>query len=96
MDEPTAALAVAEQAKVLSFIRRLRDSGKAVVLISHNINDVLAVADRITVLRRGRGVGVLERGATSPEEVIGLITGARDALAASTQPKGQHQGERIT
>ncbi len=76
MDEPTAALAVAEVRKVLDFIRRLRSQGKSVILISHNIQDVFAVADRITVLRLGRRIGVREVRNTSPEEIIGLITGA--------------------
>ena len=76
MDEPTAALAVAEALKVLDFIGRLRAKGKAVILISHNIQDVFAVADRIAVLRLGRNVGVRRRQATTPEEIIGLITGA--------------------
>lgn len=76
MDEPTAALAVAEVRKVLQFIRRLRDQGKSVILISHNMQDVFEVSDRITVLRQGRCVGVRETKATTPEEIIGLITGA--------------------
>jgi len=86
MDEPTAALAVAEQQKVLDFIRRLRDAGKAVILISHNIQDVFRVADRITVLRRGRKVGERETAATTPEEIIALITGAYELRRS---PDGQ-------
>lgn len=78
MDEPTAALAVAEVRKVLQFIRRLREQGKSVILISHNIQDVFAVADRITVLRQGRRIGVRETQETTPEEIIGLITGAAE------------------
>ena len=74
MDEPTAALAVAEVRKVLEFIRRLRDQGKSVILISHNLQDVFAVSDRITVLRQGRRAGMRETGTTTPEEIIGLIT----------------------
>lgn len=87
MDEPTAALAVAEVRKVLSFIETLRDQGKSVVLISHNIQDVFTVADRITVLRRGRNAGLLETAATTPEEVVGLITGA---LAGRLQATHAH------
>lgn len=86
MDEPTAALAVAEVRKVLDFIRRLRSQGKAVILISHNIQDVLAVADRITVLRLGRQIGVRSTPETSPEEIISLITGA--AAVQADQPHG--------
>ena len=76
MDEPTAALAVAEVRKVLGFIDRLRAQGKSVVLISHNIQDVFAITDRITVLRQGRRVAVRDTRATTPEEIIGFITGA--------------------
>ena len=76
MDEPTAALAVAEVRKVLQFIRRLRDQGKSVILISHNLQDVFAVSDRITVLRQGRRAGLRETEQTTPEEIIGLITWA--------------------
>jgi len=79
MDEPTAALAVAEVRKVLDFIRTLRRQGKSVILISHNVQDVLAVSDRITVLRRGRRIGLLETNKTTPEEVVAYITGAAEA-----------------
>ena len=79
MDEPTAALAAAEVRKVLGFIDRLRAQGKSVVLISHNIQDVFAISDRLTVLRQGRRAAVRETRATSPEEIIGFITGAFDA-----------------
>lgn len=79
MDEPTAALAVAEVRKVLGFIKTLRTRGKSVILISHNIQDVFEVADRITVLRRGRNAGLVETAATTPEDVVGLITGASAA-----------------
>ncbi|MCK0168185.1 ATP-binding cassette domain-containing protein [Jannaschia sp. S6380] len=76
MDEPTAALAVAEVRKVLNFVRTLREQGKSVILISHNVGDVLEVSDRITVLRRGRRTGLLETARTTPEEVVAHITGA--------------------
>lgn len=76
MDEPTAALAVAEVRKVLEFIKTLRRQGKSVVLISHNVQDVMEVSDRITVLRRGRRIAMLETSKTTPEEVVGYITGA--------------------
>ena len=76
MDEPTAAISVRQVAEVLHLIRRLRDHGIAVVLISHRMPDVFAVADRIVVLRRGRKVADKPVAASSPEEVTGLITGA--------------------
>jgi simple sugar transport system ATP-binding protein len=76
MDEPTAAISVRQVAQVLDLIRRLRDRGIAIVLISHRMPDVFAVADRIFVLRRGRKVAEKAIAASSPEEVTGLITGA--------------------
>jgi simple sugar transport system ATP-binding protein len=76
MDEPTAAISVRQVAEVLNLIRRLREQGLAVVLVSHRMPDVFDVADRIVVLRRGRKVADKVIAATSPEEVTGLITGA--------------------
>jgi simple sugar transport system ATP-binding protein len=76
MDEPTAAISVRQVAEVLSLIRRLRDHDIAVVLISHRMPDVFAVADRIVVLRRGEKVADKPIAQSSPEEVTGLITGA--------------------
>ena len=76
MDEPTAAISVRQVAEVLDLIRRLRDQGIAIVLISHRMPDVFAVADRVAVLRRGRKVAEKPIAASSPEEVTGLITGA--------------------
>ena len=76
MDEPTAAISVRQVAEVLNLIRELRDRGIAVVLISHRMPDVFAVADRIIVMRRGRKVADKQIAASSLEEVTGLITGA--------------------
>ena len=76
MDEPTAAISVRQVAEVLDLIRRLRDQGIAIVLISHRMPDVFAVADRVAVLRRGRKVAEKPVSKSSPEEVTGLITGA--------------------
>jgi simple sugar transport system ATP-binding protein len=76
MDEPTAAISVRQVAEVLELIRRLRDSGMAIILISHRMPDVFAVCDRVTVMRRGRKVADKKIKDTSPEEVTGLITGA--------------------
>ena len=76
MDEPTAAISVRQVAEVLDLIRRLKDSGMAIVLISHRMPDVFAVCDRVMVMRRGRKVADKAIKATSPEEVTGLITGA--------------------
>jgi D-xylose transport system ATP-binding protein len=76
LDEPTAALGVAQTAQVLDLIRRLRDQGLAVVVISHNLADVFAIADVIVVLRLGRQVAVLDAKQTNSEEVVAAITGA--------------------
>ena len=76
MDEPTAAISVRQVAEVLDLIRRLRDQRIAVMLISHRMPDVFAVADRVVVLRRGRKVADKPIKNSSPEEVTGLITGA--------------------
>ncbi|MET0692408.1 MAG: ATP-binding cassette domain-containing protein [Propionibacteriaceae bacterium] len=76
LDEPTAALGVAQTAQVLDLIRRLRDQGLAVVVISHNLADVFAIADVIVVLWLGRQVAVLDAKRTNSEEVVAAITGA--------------------
>jgi simple sugar transport system ATP-binding protein len=80
MDEPTAAISLRQLAEVLELIRRLRDAKVAVVLVSHRVADVFAVADRIVVLRRGRKVADRKIADISPEEVEGLITGAIDQV----------------
>jgi simple sugar transport system ATP-binding protein len=76
MDEPTAAISVRQVAEVLALIRKLKQQGHAVILISHRMPDVFAVCDRIVVMRRGRKVADKLIAETSPEEVTGLITGA--------------------
>jgi D-xylose transport system ATP-binding protein len=77
LDEPTAALGVAQTAEVLNLIERVRDRGHGVILISHNMEDVRAVADRIVVLRLGRNNGVFTT-ENSHEELVSAITGATD------------------
>ena len=74
LDEPTAALGVAQTEQVLSLVRRLAEQGLAVVLISHNLHDVFEVATRITVLRLGRNAGLFARAKTTQEEVVHAIT----------------------
>jgi len=76
MDEPTAAISVRQVAEVLALIKRLKDTGHAVILVSHRMPDVFEVCDRVAVLRRGTKVADKRIGGTSPEEVTGLITGA--------------------
>jgi len=74
LDEPTAALGVAQTEQVLALVKRLGEQGLAVILISHNLHDVFAVADRITVLRLGRNAGLYQRAATTQQEVVQAIT----------------------
>jgi D-xylose transport system ATP-binding protein len=76
LDEPTASLGVRQTAQVIDVIKRLRDQGQGVVVISHNMADVFAVADRIVVLRLGKQAGEFEAGEVSPERVIAAMTGA--------------------
>ncbi|NUU18439.1 sugar ABC transporter ATP-binding protein [Cellulomonas humilata] len=76
LDEPTAALSVSQTAEVLTHIERLRDLGLGVVLISHNMNDVRAVSDRIIVLRHGRNNGEFDAATVSHEAILAAITGA--------------------
>jgi ABC-type sugar transport system, ATPase component len=82
LDEPTAALGVAQTAEVLNLIERLRENGLGVVLISHNMADVQAVADRVVVLRLGRNNGDFRVPDVSYEEIIAAITGATDNVVS--------------
>jgi D-xylose transport system ATP-binding protein len=96
LDEPTAALGVAQTAEVLNLVERLRENGLGVILISHNMSDVMAVADRVTVLRLGRNNGTFDVSRTNVQEIIAAITGAttnavserasRRAQAEPTEP----------
>ncbi|MER6604721.1 ATP-binding cassette domain-containing protein [Streptomyces sp. NPDC000927] len=78
LDEPTAALGVEQTAQVLDLVERLRERGHGVLLISHNMADVRAVADRVAVLRLGRNNGFFDVAGTTHEEIIAAITGATD------------------
>ncbi|MGW1029671.1 ATP-binding cassette domain-containing protein [Streptomyces sp. NPDC002577] len=78
LDEPTAALGIEQTSQVLDLIDQLRDRGLGVLLISHNMGDVKAVADRVAVLRLGRNNGFFDVNTTSQEQVISSITGATD------------------
>jgi D-xylose transport system ATP-binding protein len=95
LDEPTAALGMAQTHEVLELVKRLRGQGLGVVLISHNLANVFEVADRITVLRLGRWVGTYDAKTTSREQLIGFMTGAvpgsGDAPAVSTGAIGDHR-----
>jgi len=77
LDEPTAALGVAQTAQVLELVRRLADQGIAVVLISHNMNDVLQVADRIAVLYLGQMAAIVDRKSVDQQQLVELITTGR-------------------
>jgi D-xylose transport system ATP-binding protein len=79
LDEPTAALGVAQTRQVLALVRRLAEQGLAVAFVSHNLVDVFEVADRITVLRLGRNVGVYEKAKTNEQEVVQAITAGKAA-----------------
>jgi D-xylose transport system ATP-binding protein len=96
LDEPTAALGVAQTAEVLNLIERIRENGIGVVLISHNMADVQAVADRVAVLRLGRNNGTFRIADVSYEEIIAAITGASDNAVtrrAETQTEQKESAE---
>jgi simple sugar transport system ATP-binding protein len=77
MDEPTAALGVAETRRVEELLRRLRDGGRAILIVSHSLDQVFRLADRICVLRHGRQVGVHRTPETTGDEIVAMITGLR-------------------
>jgi D-xylose transport system ATP-binding protein len=81
LDEPTAALGVPQTAEVLRLVNRLRDNGHGVILVSHNMADVLAVADRIAVLRLGKNNGTFLTGDVTHEDIVSAITGASMPIA---------------
>jgi D-xylose transport system ATP-binding protein len=86
LDEPTAALGVAQTAEVLNLIERLRERGHGVILISHNMADVLAVADRVVVLRLGRNNGVFNAADVTSETLVAAITGASGGARRAAAP----------
>ena len=92
LDEPTAALGVAQTAQVLDLIERLRERGLAVILISHNMEDVQAVADRVVVLRLGRNGGDFRVGEATTAELVAAITGASDNVVAQRSARRQTGG----
>jgi D-xylose transport system ATP-binding protein len=90
LDEPTAALGVAQTAEVLNLVERLRSRGLGVVLISHNMADVQAVADRIYVLRLGRNGAEFAIGDVTTEQLVAAITGASDNVVSQRAARGDH------
>jgi ABC-type sugar transport system ATPase subunit len=99
LDEPTAALGVAQTAEVLNLVERLRERGHGVILISHNMADVMAVADRVVVLRLGRNNGVYNVADVTSETLIAAITGAVDGTlkrpVADAEPADMPGGKII-
>lgn len=93
LDEPTAALGVAQTAEVLNLIERLRERGHGVLMISHNMADVQAVADTVAVLRLGRNNGVFDARTTSAEELVAAITGATDNVVSRRAGKLRPEAE---
>ena len=95
LDEPTAALGVAQTRQVLDLIRRLGDEGVGVVFISHNMADVLSVAHRIVVLRLGRNAGEFNVADTSVDELIAAITGAGPLSEQGPAHPGPRKGDQL-
>lgn len=93
LDEPTAALGVAQTKQVLELIKRLREQGLAVVVISHNLRDVFEVVDRVIVLRLGQRVATFDVKTTSAEQVVAAITGAEFGGESETGPVAANQEE---
>jgi D-xylose transport system ATP-binding protein len=89
LDEPTAALGVAQTRQVLDLVKRLAEQNLAVVLVSHNLVDIFEVADRITVLRLGRAVGVYETAKTTQQEIVGAITAGVPTKVAGIAGTGE-------
>ena len=82
MDEPTAALGVQEQRKVLDLVRVLRAQNIPIIIISHQLYDIFSVTDRLVIMRRGKKVAERNTKETTPDEVVGLITGSEEAARA--------------
>jgi D-xylose transport system ATP-binding protein len=98
LDEPTAALGVAQTEQVLRLVRRLADRGLAVVLISHNLNDVFAVADRVSVLYLGRMAAQVKTKDVTSNQVVELITTSRSGsigLSTDVEPDAEELQEGI-
>jgi len=79
MDEPTAALGIRERGHVLNLVQELRDQGRTVVIITHDLETIFDVSDTIHVMRLGRRIGFRRTGSTTRQEVVGLITGSVSA-----------------
>ena len=94
LDEPTAALGVAQTRQVLDLVKRLAGQGLAVILISHNLHDIFEAADRITVLRLGRNAALLDRRTVTQEQVVHAITaGVPTKVAGVSQTTDEQEEE---
>jgi D-xylose transport system ATP-binding protein len=91
LDEPTAALGVAQTRQVLNLIRRLKEQGLAVVVISHNLHDVFEVTDRVIVMRLGQRAATFEIRNTTPERVVAAITGAEYQDVSTPESSMSHE-----
>jgi fructose transport system ATP-binding protein len=105
MDEPTAALGIQESAKVLELVRHLKDQGVSVLIVSHNLEHVFSVSDRIAVMRRARLVGSLRADVSNAADVVALITGAvevdrtraiREAEVQALALESEYGAEEVT
>jgi D-xylose transport system ATP-binding protein len=95
LDEPTAALGVAQTRQVLNLILRLKERGLAVVVISHNLHDVFEVTDRIIVMRLGKRIRTFETRNTTPERVVGSITGAGTGAGTGAETEATEARETL-
>lgn len=95
LDEPTAALGVAQTAEVLNLVERVRDRGLGVIIISHNMEDVRAVADRIVVLRLGRNNGIFQPDASNHELVTAITGASENAVSRRSQRKAAEAAEGL-
>src|SRR6266487_5479187 len=95
LDEPTAALGVAQTRQVLNLIRRLREQGLGVIVISHNLADVFEVVDRVVVLRLGKKVGTFDIKSTTAEQIVAAITGAEFGELTKEEQKSFDETEGI-
>ena len=94
LDEPTAALGVAQTRQVLELVKRLGEQGLAVILISHNLHDIFEVADSITVLRLGQNVAVYKRTETNQQQVVEAITAGKLSEGARHSRRRSHERRR--
>ncbi|MEU6629415.1 ATP-binding cassette domain-containing protein [Streptomyces parvus] len=94
LDEPTAALGVAQTAEVLNLIERLRERGLGVIMVSHNMADVRAVADTVAVLRLGRNNGVFDAAEATAADLVAAITGATDNVVSRRAGRDRAMGDR--